>query len=610
LLVAIEYILIFMIKKELEKEIKKLVEVTLGLQDVEVVLDHPANEIYGDFTTSVALRVSRELHQPSKDIASRLVEPFYKSKDLIGLGVEKIETAGPGFINFYLNQEFLAKEVDQALSQKDDYGTQEPLKGTKIMVEFADPNPFKEFHIGHLRNISYGESLVRLYKALGADVWPVNYQGDVGLQVAKSLWGLKKLGYDKGRLENSGLNLVEKIKILGLAYVEGSKALGESVDGKKEIVAINVAVYNQDASQKELLELWRVGRSWSLEYFDNIYKRVGTSYRRYYFESEVAGPGRQLVLDHIGDGVFERSQEAVVFNGDRFGLHTRVFIAKEGYATYEAKDLYLAPLKYHDFPYDLSLILTGNEQGEYFKVVLMALSKVSPDLAAKTKNVTFGMVNLKGEKMTSRKGNVITAVSVIEDAKEAIKKLITSELNADELEEVSEMVAVGAVKYSMLRSDAKNDIAFDVAESIALEGNSGPYLQYTYARATSVLRKAGVGARRQAPGDLKLNVGGLTLSNEERSLLRTLYKFPEVVESAALQYSPHLLCNFLFDLAQKFNQFYNNVTILGSQKVEEPKDQKLEGEPATHFRLALTAAAAQVIKNGLYLLGIEAPERM
>lgn len=636
-----------MIKKKLEAELSRLVVKALGLEGLEVALEHPANEAFGDFTANTALKAAKVLRQSPPEVAKNLVEVFSRSEELKALGVEKVESAGPGFINFYLSPAVLIGEVSQILSKGGNYGSSNLLNGQKIMIEFADPNPFKEFHIGHLRNISFGESLVRLHRALGADVRPVNYQGDVGLQVAKSLWGLIKIlkinpstgssGLTLSEaervknqiLEMGALTLEERVKLLGMAYVEGSKAYDESPEAAGEMVAMNVSIYNQDQRQPELLDLWKTGRTWSLEYFEVIYKRVGTDFKRYYFESEVAGKGRQLVLDHIADGVFKKSEGAVIFDGDKFGLHTRVFIAKEGYATYEAKDLYLATLKHSEFPYDLSLILTGNEQAEYFKVVLTALSKVSPELSAKTRNITFGMVNLRGEKMTSRKGNVVTALSVLEQAKDQVKKLSNlSDLNDLEKDEIAEKVAVGAVKYSLLKSDAKNDIAFDLKESVALEGNSGPYLQYTYARAKSVLRKsqeASIKNQEKAPGDLDSSsmIHDSPLVAEELSLLHTLYKFPEVVESAASQYSPHLICNYLFDLAQKFNLFYNNVKILGdtSQKVSRvanaPRNDVILGtsnartpESTAEFPLVLTEACAQIIKNGLDLLGIAAPERM
>ncbi len=604
-----------MIKKELEKYILGIINDTLGLNEERLTLDHPKDENWGDYSTSVALKVNSRLNQSPKEIATRIINSFYKSmkEKEIAVLVESLELVPPGFINLRLKTSKLLDEALRAVSEGERYGRQDGLKNKKIMIEFADPNPFKEFHIGHLRNISLGESLVRLHRALGAEVWPVNYEGDVGLHVAKALWGLKKLGFDPQRLKDECLGLDQRVKMLGQAYVEGDKAYEASTEAKKEMAAINSAIYKQDSSQAELLELWRVGRKISLDHFEKIYRRLGTTYRRYYFESEVAGAGRDLILAHLDDGVFTRSEGAVIFDGEKQGLHKRVFVTGEGYATYEAKDMYLAPLKYSEFPYDFSLILTGSEQAEYFKVVLTALSLVNPDLSSKTVNFPFGMVRLKDEKMSSRKGNVILAEELINEAKNVVRTIIKPEgLSTEAKEEISETVAVAAVKYSLLKVDAKKDLAFNLKESVALEGNSGPYLQYTYARARSVLRKSkGLGLKVIRSKGLKpaLDLSALRtkdLGSEEQALLRTLYRFPEVVESAALNYSPHLLCNFLFDLAQKFNLFYNNVKILDENKVTNSSF----AIPNSSLRLTLTAATAQIIKNGLYLLGIEAPELM
>ncbi|MBI2195442.1 MAG: arginine--tRNA ligase [Candidatus Levybacteria bacterium] len=378
------------------------------------------------------------------------------------------------------------------------------------------------------------------------------------------------------------LGIEDRVEFLGESYAAGAKVYEEDEEAKREIASINLKIYQKDS---DLQAIWERGRKWSLEYFEEIYKRVGTIYKRYYFESEVAEKGRQLVLDNVDNGVFERHEGAVVFRG---GDHTRVFVTKEDYATYEAKDMALAGVKYKDFAYDRSIIITAHEQGPYFKVVLAAMEQIFPELARKTSNITFGFVRLKDEKMSSRLGNIIAGEWLLDEAKRKI-----SESFAEMDDKTLEIVAVGAVKYSMLKFARESDIQFSFEESINLEGNSGPYIQYTYARTQSVVRKSQIANNKS---QINLNDQNLKLENEELEIIRMLSKFSEVIGQAGDNFAPNILCNFLFELCQKFNLFYQKHKIIGSDKED--------------FRLALTKAVGQVTKNGLYLLGIESPEKM
>lgn len=307
-------------------------------------------------------------------------------------------------------------------------------------------------------------------------------------------------------------------------------------------------------------------------------------YDKYFFESITAKKGKEIVLSHIDDGVFEKDDGAVVYRGEKDGLHTRVFLTSQEYATYEGKDLALAILKNEEDEYDRSVILTGNEQQEYFQVMLAALKRIEPDLSEKTNNFTFGHVRLKEGKMSSRTGDVISANWLIE---EAIKRVRAQFTDMDMA--TSEKVGIGAVKYSMLKFAIPSDIHFSFEESISLEGNSGPYLQYAYVRTQSVLQKAG-----KEVGDWNNELGGL--EKEESDLLRFLSQYPYHVENAAKEFAPNLLTNYLFELAQKFNLFYQKCKIIKSEN--------------ELFRLELTKAVGIVLQNGLHLLGIETVEKM
>ena len=666
--------------------------VLMGVTGVVPAVDAPEDAGHGDYATNVAMVAfakSKVKSQKSKfktplEFAGAIKEAIIKDQTNSSTRIiDHVEVVPPGFINIFLTEASLVNKVERVLKQKEGYGRassaarkessvvsrqssakaktggnkqkakQVPIgqkignekngvvnfgsqskpkisranSAKRIMVEFADPNPFKEFHIGHLRNITLGESYCRLLEAAGHDVRRVNYQGDVGMHVAKALYGLLQNPKRKVQISNT-ITAQEKAKALGHAYALGATMFEEDEKAKSEMIQLNKKIYSQDST---ILDLWKEGRQWSLEYFDTVYGRLGTKFERFYFESEVAPLGVKIVQEHVTDGVFEKSDGAFIFRGESVGLHTRVFVSKEGYATYEAKDLALAPLKYSEWPYDLSIIMTGNEQSEYFKVMLAALAQISPDLVTKTRHMPFGMVNLKEGKMSSRTGNVIVANWLIDQAKEKIQAIVQkseSKYSKEDQEEITEKAAIAAVKYSMLKVTSISDISFDLEASVSFEGDSGPYLQYTYARCRSVLRKAqdagvnDVNASMASVQDNDARTHGrndASLNPEERSLARLLAQFPDVVADAAANFAPNSLCTYLFRLAQAFNVFYAKHTILGG--AEKPSaishqpsaNQKAESGKLTaesSLRLALTAATARVIKNGLYLLGIDTLEQM
>jgi arginyl-tRNA synthetase len=304
----------------------------------------------------------------------------------------------------------------------------------------------------------------------------------------------------------------------------------------------------------------------------------------------VGSIGLGLVKEYLGK-VFQESQGAVIFAGEEYGLHTRVFINKMGLPTYEAKDLALMKIKYERFPYDKSVIVTANEVNEYFKVVFKAADLINHDLPERTTHIGHGMLRLKTGKMSSRTGQVVTGESLIDEVSEEIRKKMQETGRGKEIENIEKViskVAVGAIKYSMLKQSPGKDIAFDFETSLSFEGDSGPYLQYAYARSMSVLEKAG-----KKETDKILDT---TLDGEERNLLRWVYRFPEIVEVAGKMLAPNLICSYLIELSSRFNLFYAKCKIVGTDK---------EG-----FRLALTKTMAQVLSNGLWLLGIETVEKM
>ncbi|MBT7338931.1 MAG: arginine--tRNA ligase, partial [Candidatus Jacksonbacteria bacterium] len=480
-----------------------------------------------------------------------------------------------GFINFYLSQEFFTESIKEILKEKDKWGSNGSLKKQKIIVEYTDPNPFKEFHIGHLMSNAIGESISRLVEFSGVETKRANYQGDVGLHVAKAIWGL----------QHGGSTSVQP-ELLGKAYAEGAKAYEEDEKAKEEIKEINKKVY--DKSDKSINEIYDDGRKVSLEHFEEIYKKLGTKFDEYFFESETSPIGKKLVEENVGK-VFEESDGAVIFKGEDFGLHTRVFINSEGLPTYEAKDLALAKVKSERYDYDKSVVITASEQKEYYKVVLEAMKQISPDLASKTKHITHGMLRLPSGKMSSRTGDVITGESLIEEVNvRVLEKMKDSEI--ENKEGIAEQVAVGAIKYSILKQSAGKDIVFDMDKSLSFEGDSGPYLQYSHTRASAVLEKA------KAEG-VTPNLSKGNPWTEAIELEKLLYRFPEVVERANEEFEPHYVTTYLTELAGAFNSFY-------------AKEKIVEESETASYKVALTEAFKTTIKNGLWLLGIKTPDRM
>jgi arginyl-tRNA synthetase len=436
------------------------------------ILIPPAEEL-GDYSTNIAFKMAETQVPKEKpeEIAKEIIAKLKQDKELINV-FEKIEVVRPGFINFYLSNNFLKKSLVDII-KNDKYGFNETMRGKTVMVEYTDPNPFKLFHIGHLMSNTIGESIARLYEASGAKVLRANYQGDVGLHVAKAIWGMLKQN------QESKINNLEKWNMdrIGQAYAAGAKAYEENENARKEIEDINVKIY--DRSDEDINKAYDLGRKLSLDYFETIYKKLGTKFDRYFFESEAADDGLKIVKEH--PEVFVESEGAKVFKGERYGLHTRVFVNSQGLPTYEAKELGVNKKKFDQDKLDLSIIITGNEINEYFKVLLKVMELTIPEVAKKTKHISHGMLRLPGGKMSSRTGEIITV--------ELLIKQVKSKLPESETDEIKDKIAISAIKYSILKQSPGRDIIFDFEKSLSVKGDSAPYLQYTYARLRSILDK-------------------------------------------------------------------------------------------------------------------------
>ena len=487
----------------------------------------------------------------------------------LGTSVANVEVV-KGFVNVTLAREAVALAVAEAGARGEEWGRGTANEGKRIIVEYSNPNAFKEMHIGHLVGTVVGEAVSRLIENAGATVGRDTFGGDIGPNVAKALWELRK----------NGISEPSSADEIGAAYVAGSNAYESDPNAKEEIDALNRAIYAGD--DRELMELWHKGRDVSVEEFRRIWKLLGTHFDFEFFDSDTTETGLRVVNDGLARGIFERSDGAVIYNGEKRGVHTMVFITSHDTPTYEAKDIGLAFLKEERWPSDTSIVITGNEQTGRFKTVLAALADVAPLLAAKTTHLATGFLKLSSGKMSSREGNTIPAADFIRGV---IEK--ASVKNADPL--IAKQVAVGAIKYMILRQAPGSDIVFDEEKSLSLEGDSGPYLQYALVRARSVLEKT-----KDAPPS---DVGhGTSYMPEPYLLERIILHFPEITARAARELAPNLLVNYLTELAGQWNSFYAKERIVG-------------GDFEAH-KLFVARAFVNTMMNGLALLGIPSPERM
>ncbi len=597
-----------LMQEKIENLIREALE-NLNIEVKDTVLEHPTDSRMGDYSTNVAMSLAKKLKTNPKKLAEKIVKEL--NKNLLE-EVLKIEVAGAGFINFYLTQEFFVNSVKEILAlpvgsrprENKNFGQNNLFKGKKVMVEYTQPNPFKPFHIGHLMSNTIGESISRIIEFSGAKTIRANYQGDIGPHVAKAIYQMLKNENDTKSIMAKNVSLTEKADYIGQSYAEGNDVYENDEKIKKEIDEINRKIY--DKSDKKINEIYDWGKRITLEAFEEIYKTLGTSFNYYFFESLVAPIGEKIVNENIGK-VFEKSDNAIVFKAEKYDskLHTRVFITSQGLPTYETKELGLTKTKFEKENLDMSVVITANEQKEYMKVVKKALEIINPEIASKMKHIIHGMMRLacrataeglaSSIKMSSRKGNVITGESLIsESCAEILEKIQDRDFTEEEKKQVSIDVGVSALKYSILKQNIGGNIIYDFEKSISFEGDSGPYLQYSYARANSILEKA----------KMESILPGFLLDDKKSEILplgeieKLLYKFPEVVLRSAEEFEPHHIASYLIDIARAFNTYYGNTKIIDKDDLMSP------------YKIALTLAFSIIMKNGLYLLGIKAPERM
>ena len=554
-------------KTEIEAALAATVQELFNVE-TRIDLSRPESQ-FGDYATNVALQLAKQVGKNPREVAEQIIANL---RERLGDTVREISIAGPGFINVFMSDTSLWKAVDAKPAT--------PLSGQNVVTEYSDPNPFKVLHAGHIYTSIVGDAISNLLEHAGAEVHRVNFGGDVGLHVGKTMWAI--LQELNGEYPEKLKDIPEdgRSEWLATCYVRGTAAYEDDESAKASIIELNKRVYqlfDTNDHDSSFAQIYWTCRQWSYDYFNAFYDRIGTKFEKYYPESVTAPIGLRTVKEELAKGVYEESNGAVVFNGEKYGLHTRVFINSHGLPTYEAKDVGLIMAKWQDYHFDKSVVITGNDIIEYMKVVLKSIEQFAPELAQRSVHLTHGNVKLAGGvKMSSRKGNIFRAVDVLNAAADA---------NRESTGRNDEQAELGAVKYAFLKQRIGADIIYDPKESVSLEGNSGPYLQYAHARARSILTKAVI---EQA--DLP------ELQDDERNLLRKLSEYVEIVDRATTELLPHHICTYLYELAQEFNRFYERNRVVGDER--------------QNVRLQLVQRYADILKSGLGLLGITAPERM
>ena len=581
--------------EEIKATLKKAIKNLYNLDFDPEITPAPAN-IDADYSTNAPLKLVKELHKSPMEIAEALEESISSS------------VTPPGFLNFTLSDNYLKESINNLYNNFDASIKSDAYEGKTVICEFSDPNPFKVLHVGHLYTSIVGDSIGRLFEYAGARVIRANFGGDVGLHVAKTMYAL---------LQKDTTDL--KIEDIAKCYIEGTALYDTDEKAKSEITKLNKEIYRINAENlhdTDLAKVYWQGRELSYEYFDQFYSTIGVKFDKYYPESTVAALGLKTVKEQLEKGVYEMSDGAVIFNGEKFGLHTRVFINKEGVPTYETKDVGLIFTKWQDWHFDKSVVITGSEQLDYMKVVLKSIEQYAPDLVKKTAHLTHGLVKLPGGvKMSSRKGNFLKAVDVLDMVKDELKK---------EYDSTDDKVSLAATKYAFLKYKMGGNIIFDPKESVKMTGNSGPYLLYACVRAKKILASVGntfeehntlIGSDSQNKirASIRDNGSGiaseprndgrersgereLVLESPERQLMKKLLDYKTVLQEAVAEMAPHKLANYLYELAQEFSRFYENCPVAGAKEEAE--------------RAKLVKVYLNVMTHGLNILGIEIPEEM
>ncbi len=518
--------------------------------------------------------------------------------------VEKFNVV-KGFLNISINPAFWLGILHD-IAADSNFGIKKADENSDlVMVEYSSPNTNKPLHLGHVRNNLLGYSLSCILEANGHKVVKTNIVNDRGIHICKSMLAWKKWG-NGATPESAGK---KGDHLIGDFYVEFDKhfkaEVKELMDNgrtKEEAEAESPLMLEAremlrkwEAGDEEVRSLWKTMNEWVYEGFDETYRRLGVNFDKIYYESDTYLEGKDLVLGGIEKGIMYRKEDGSVWadlTGD--GLYHKLLLRADGTSVYMTQDIGTAKLRYQDFPIDKMIYVVGNEQNYHFQVLSLLLDKLGFKWGKDLTHFSYGMVELPEGKMKSREGTVVDADDLIQQMVDSARETSAdrfADMPEEEAAEVARMVGLGALKYFLLKVDPKKNMLFNPKESIDFNGNTGPFLQYTYARIQSVIRRA---------GGIDMSATPQTTPNEKEStLIQKVADFPSVVKEAGRTYSPALIANYCYDLAKEYNQFYHDYSIL-----------KEEDEAKRTFRLLLSAVVARTLKSGVSLLGMEMPERM
>jgi arginyl-tRNA synthetase len=560
------------IKKDLAGEINQALKVKI-IKASDFA--YPPDVKMGDLSLP-CFAIAKELKKSSAEIASLIVSKV-KADGVIAA----VRTAGP-YVNFVLRQsELIASVIKEIDRQKEKYGSNTTGHSKKVMLEFSNGNTHKELHVGHLRNICLGDCLTKILQANGCDSIPISYINDFGIHVAKTIWALNEFYKSEPLPDNKGY-------FLGKVYVRASQELEKNPAGK---ATVNFIMKRIESRQGEEYKLWQQTRQWSIEQFAKIYAELGVDFVKTYYESDVIDEGQKIVKKLLKDKILQVSDSAVIADLEKYNLGVLVVLRSDGTATYPVADLALASEKFKKYKIDKSIYIVDVRQSLYFKQLFKILELMG--YKKEMVHLDYEFVKLPTGMMSSRTGQVIT----FEELRDQIYAHAQAETKArhkdwddKKINEVAQTLALGAMKFEMIKVGADQVITFDIDKALAFSGYTAAYLQYTYARLDSILRKA---VAVKAKSDYSL------LSEpKENDLIMKLAKYPESVMKAGVEYNPAEIAKYLFELAQEANDYYHLVPVLKAE------------DNVRDVRLKLITEINQVINNGLGLLGIKILKEM
>ncbi len=593
------------IEKMLTQQVLEAVKACYGVEltEKDVQLQETRKEFAGDLTV-VVFPFTRYSRKSPEETAKELGEYLKQN-------IEEVETYNviKGFLNVVISSAYWI-EVLNDVAKEEKYGYAKEPSGKTYMIEYSSPNTNKPLHLGHIRNNFLGWSVSEIQKANGHKVIMVNLVNDRGIHICKSMIAWEKFA-NGATPESTG---TKGDHFVGDYYVRFDKEYKAQIkelmeQGKTEeevkkeapiLLEAQEMLRKWEAGDEKVVSLWRTMNDWVLKGFDETYKMMGISFDKVYFESQTYKKGRDLVLKGLADGVLYRKDTGSVWadlTGD--GLDHKLLLRDDGTSVYMTQDIGTAYDRFNEFNMDQEIYVVGNEQNYHFQVLSLVCKKLGFDWADKIKHLSYGMVELPEGKMKSREGTVVDADDLIDEmihtartTSEELGKL--DGYTKEEAEDVYRKVALGALKYFILKVDPKKTMMFNPKESIDFNGNTGPFIQYTYTRIKSVLRKAEEAGVKIVPGDIHT-----ALTEKEQNLVKLTAKLPAVVKEAGDNYSPALIGNYAYELAKEFNQFYHDYSIL-----------KEENEQVRNLRLLLAQQCSVAIENAMGMLGIEMPERM